>query len=441
MAHHTVAAYNFWKGHPSTSLLPNKEILDATRLILSKYDNSMAGYDGLLDTHPLNYGPDLGNLDARREIALWNDRIFKPVIPTNPDNINLTNGASFGLMNLLLQTTSPFNDLTRKCFLVTPTYFLINNALIDAGFAGKLEGIEEFDDGQIDLNSLEVRLEEMEKQSPSKRNITPEDIPNTYDPNRPMKKIYNYLLYIVPTFSNPKGGTISEENRLRLVQLARKYNMLLICDDVYDLLDYDAFDNPDHHFIKRIVTIDRETLPEGEEYGNTISNATFSKLIGPGLRVGWQETATNKLALLLSAGGANMSGGTPAQLNTIIVSEMLKNGSVDKIVNGLNKVYGERANVLKESIKKYLPEGTTFSGLEGGYFSWVNLPEGYDNAEIISKCSGLGVFLAPGNKFEVYGDERGWGKHGVRLSVSHLEKEDIEAGVKIWGDVCKQCKA
>lgn len=438
MAHHTVAKFNFWKGHPSTSLLPNREIIDATRVILNRFDNTLDDYNGLDDTHPLNYGPDLGNLEVRRDIAEWNDCKFKPKTKTDPNNINLTNGASFGLMNILLQLTSPYNGLTKKCFLVTPTYFLINNALIDAGFGGKLEGIQEFENGDIDLDHLETRLQELEAQSPSKKDITSEDIPYTFDPNRPMRKIYNYVIYLVPTFSNPKGGSVPEESRLRLVELARKYNMLIICDDVYDLLDYSSYKQPDHHYLKRVVTIDRETLPQGEEYGNTISNATFSKLIGPGLRVGWQESATDKLSDLLSLGGANMSGGTPAHLNTVIVSEMLRNGSVDRIVNNLCHVYGERAQVLKTSIDKYLPDGTTYTGLKGGYFSWVNLPDQYDNAKIIEECKKQGVFLAPGDKFEVFGDEKGWGKHGVRLSVSHLEKEKIEEGIKIWGQICKQ---
>lgn len=434
MAHHTVAAYNFWKGHPSARLLPVQEILEATQTVLANVNQNH--FDGIDNTHPLNYGPDLGNLSVRSAVAAWNDSWFGPKTPTDPACINLTNGASFGLMNALLQLTSPHNGLTRKCFVVTPTYFLVNSALIDAGFAGKLEGIAELENGDIDLETLEARLAALEKDTPSNSSPGAADIPHTHDPTRPLRKIYNYVVYLVPTFSNPRGGTLSQAGRQRLLTIARKYNVLLLCDDVYDLLDF----NLDHQapLPKRIVTLDRETMADGELYGNTVSNATFSKLIGPGLRVGWQETATPQLALALSAGGAYMSGGTPAHLNTVIVLEMLRNGTVDRVIQGLRKTYGERAAVLKAAVQKYLPEGTKLWGLEGGYFGWVDLPDEYDNQAIVARAAKLGVFLAPGEKFEVLGDERGWGERGVRVSVSHLEADGIEEGVRIWGEVCTQ---
>ncbi|GMM29458.1 2-aminoadipate transaminase [Martiniozyma asiatica (nom. inval.)] len=439
MSHHKIAAFNFWKGHPSTDLLPNKQIIEASQKILTTFDKTMAHYDGLNDTHPLNYGPDLGNLEVRREIATWNDKNFN-ISTSNPDCINLTNGASYGLMNLLLQTTSPANGLTKRVFLVSPTYFLINAVFADAGFSGKLSAIEEFPNGQINLDKLEHELEKIESESPSQREIQPKDIPNTYDPTRPMKKIYNYMMYLVPTFSNPQGGSLNDASKLRLINIARKYNMLLVCDDVYDLLDFNSVGKDHYKYQKRLVYFDRETLPEGEKFGNTVSNATFSKLLGPGLRVGWQETATSELANLIASGGANMSGGTPGQLNTVIIGELLKTGQVNQIIKKLNIVYSERANILKRAMAKYMPTGTKVSGLEGGYFSWVTLPDGYDNEKIIAKCSELGVHLAPGKNFEVVGEELNWGKNGVRLSISYLQADKIDEGIKIWGDVCKQFK-
>lgn len=436
MSHQKIAAFNFFKGHPSTELLPTEAILEASKSVLTTFNNSMAHYDGRDNTHPLNYGPDLGNLEVRSLISKWNDRVFQLKNPTNPDCINLTNGASFGLMNALQQCTYPFDDVTKQIFIVSPTYFLINSVFIDGGYAKKLTAINELDDGELDIDTLENKLEEFELKSPSKKDITAEDIWRVQDPTKKTKKIYNYVMYVVPTFSNPKGGSLSLETKMRLIAIARKYNMLIICDDVYDLLDFNL---PEKGGVpnKRMVYLDRETLPEGERYGNVISNATFSKLLGPGLRTGWQETATPNLALALSAGGANMSGGTPGHLNTVIIGELLKTGKVDYIVYTLNKEYKKRATTLKDAVYKYLPKGTKISATEGGYFSWVTLPDKYDNQKIAKECLERGVVLATGDNFEVAFDPQGWGKHGVRVSISHLECSQIQTGIRIWGDICR----
>ncbi|KAG0687308.1 hypothetical protein C6P40_002535 [Pichia californica] len=436
MSHQKIAAYNFFKGHPSTELLPTVELLQASQTVLTKFNKTLANYDGRSNTHPLNYGPDLGNLEIRSLIAQWNDRVFNKKEKTNPDCFNLTNGASFGLMNILLQCTAPFNNITKRVFMISPTYFLINAVFIDNGFANKLTAIEEFENGEIDIKKLEFELEKIESENPSKSPITKDDILEKYDPNRPLKKIYNYVLYLVPTFSNPKGGTLSYETKLKLIQIARKYNMLIICDDVYDLLDFSACEEG-HEYHKKMITIDRETLPKDEKFGNVISNATFSKLLGAGLRTGWQETATPELANLLSSGGANLSGGTPGHLNTVIIGELLKSGEIDNIIAGLNKIYSERAEALKIAIKQYMPAGTVISPVDGGYFSWVTLPDQYDNKKIAEECSNRGVILATGDNFEVTGDPLGWGEHGVRVSISYLDVDKIREGIKIWGQVCK----
>ncbi|GME89529.1 unnamed protein product [[Candida] boidinii] len=172
-------------------------------------------------------------------------------------------------------------------------------------------------------------------------------------------------------------------------------------------------------------------------YGNTISNGTFSKLIGPGLRVGWQESVNPKLANILAAGGAHRSGGSPSQANTVIVGELLQSGSLDKIISNLRKVYSERAKTMIESIKEYLPQGTEISGGEGGYFFWITLPKGYDCRKICQECDNRGVVLANGDHFEVIGDSRNWGDSSVRISISVLNNDEIKNGVKIWGEVCK----
>ena len=117
--------------------------------------------------------------------------------------------------------------------------------------------------------------------------------------------MYKYIIYAVPTFANPSTKIMSLDHREKLVRLARKYDALLVTDDVYDFLQWSAapgtrLPSPHHAHLPRLVDIDRY-LDGGpaDEWGHTISNGSFSKLIGPGARTGWAE-ASEKVAYGLS---------------------------------------------------------------------------------------------------------------------------------------------
>jgi DNA-binding transcriptional MocR family regulator len=334
-------------------------------------------------------------------------------------------------MNILAQTTLPHTNYTKQAFIITPTYFLINETFIDAGFGGKMAAIDE-QEGTIDLKLLEEKLEKL-SQDPDDHCA---DLSLINRPGGAQKKIYKFVLYCIPSFSNPGGESYNLETRLKLIELARKYDMLIITDDVYDLLDYnqplERLPNP----LPRLTHLDRQTAQD--EYGHTISNSTFSKLIAPGLRFGYQESVADKLVYQLSQGGANVSGGSPSQLNSMIVGTIIKDGLIEDVINHFRAAYSERAKLLQSTIAEYLPEGTTAFGFDGGYFVWVTLPRGFDSKKIVSELKERGVILAGGENFEVVGDTRDWGSRSVRLSISYLTTKEIEQGVKTWGEVIKE---
>ncbi|AET40282.1 2-aminoadipate transaminase Ecym_5542 [Eremothecium cymbalariae DBVPG len=435
----TDAPINFFKGHPSFRLLPGKNIAKTANDILKP---ERLEYDDLNeDRHPLSYGPKEGSLWVRCVISQFVNKCFKPLMPTKPEYINLTGGASYGIMNILEQCTLPHTGYTRQAFLISPTYFLINETFIDAGFGGKLTAVNETQNG-LDVEFLEAKLAEFEydallnPQHGEERGL---NLINMSGRSR-TKKVYRYVMYLVPTFSNPSGKTYSVSTRLKLVELARKYDILLISDDVYDLLVYDQPCDALPKCLPRLTHLDRASYEYGENgYGNTISNATFSKVIAPGLRCGYQESVNMNLVYQLSQGGANISGGSPAQLNSMLIGTLFINGEADVILEDLRTIYKYRATVLYDAIKKYLPKKTIYSQQAGGYFSWCTLPEGYnchDICEILEKDHN--IILANGSHFEVYGDERNWGLTSVRISISFLEADDIAKGVKIWGQVCHE---
>lgn len=124
-------------------------------------------------------------------------------------------------------------------------------------------------------------------------------------PPRPWSKIYKHIVYAVPTFSNPSTRIMSLRRRESLVRLAREYDALIISDDVYDCLQWwsdpaTTLPLPATAQLPRLVDVDR-FLDGGpkDEWGNTLSNGSFSKLVAPGVRTGWAE-GTPKLAYGLS---------------------------------------------------------------------------------------------------------------------------------------------
>ena len=427
---------NFLRGHPTLSLLPYESISRAYDKVVLENDYSET-LQNPANRHPLSYGTDPGNWDVRKTYAAWNDRLFNRKSPSDPDTINLTAGASYGIANILTSLTSVARGITRQAFVVTPCYYLINGAFVDAGFEDKITAIDELQDGEYDVDVVQLE-KELIKHSKGLEPADNRPVNIREDPlGRGADKKFRFVLYIVPTFSNPSGATYSVKTRQKLLELARKYDLLIISDDVYELLDYS--EDPGHKLIPRIVYLDRDTLPEWDQFGHSITNGTFSKIIAPGLRLGWQETATPKLVQQLASTGANRSGGTPNQLSLFVVNELIISGELDRIVLEYVAVYKDRAKKMKKYLGQYLPASAKVFGGDGGYFLWVDINQkDKDHREVEKILKKRGVILGSGDDFEVYGDSRGWGHNCVRLSLSYLPVEDIEKGIKIWGEVLKE---
>lgn len=114
-------------------------------------------------------------------------------------------------------------------------------------------------------------------------------------------KIYKHVLYLVPTNSNPIGHTISYDARVKIVELARQFDVLVIADDVYDFLRWPKEEHSRSGTLEppipRLVDIDR-SLQGGSPFGNSISNGSFSKIVAPGMRVGWVEGAPSFIKMV-----------------------------------------------------------------------------------------------------------------------------------------------
>ncbi|OQD82817.1 hypothetical protein PENANT_c019G03581 [Penicillium antarcticum] len=365
---------DLFQGWPATAMLPTQRLKQAANDVLS---NKNIFSDGLA------YGPDEGYYPFRENIAKWLSESYNLLHAINAERICITGGASQNLACMLQVFTDPAQ--TQRIWLVEPCYHLVFGVFEDAGFSGRMVGISE-DEGGMDVTALELALSQFESGEDANQSH------QAAKPPKPYRKIYRHVIYCIPSFSNPSGMTMPCARREALVRLARRYDALVVCDDVYDFLHWgilhtsDAVAKP----LSRIVDVDRE-LDGGpqDQFGNAVSNGSFSKLIGPGCRVGWAE-GTKCFIHGLSQAGSTRSGGAPSQLMSTFVNDLLEDGFLPRYITNVLIPQGQkRHRLLASAIKKHLgPLGVSFtpdpetSSVAGGYYIWAQLPVTLDATQV-----------------------------------------------------------
>ncbi|KAK1723234.1 aminotransferase [Colletotrichum acutatum] len=426
---------NLQLGWPSPRLFAASALLDGATQVLTSESESAAA---------LIYGPHIGHPPLRKSIAEWLSSI-------DYERISINNGASGNLSNVLLKFTDPL--YTRKIFMVEPTYFLACPIFEDNGFQGKLAGVPENDSEGVDIAFLRRELAATEAQAVEDAEKLGQPAIPTIKVGKTYSKIYKYVIYIVPTFSNPSGKTLCPQTRKDLVALAREYDALIVSDDVYDFLswpeDSSAPDDAVGAVPPRLVDIDRN-MPGYSTWGNTLSNGSFSKVIGPGVRVGWAD-GTLAFAKELAEVGSSSSGGAPSHLTSTFVDKMLRSRSLQThIEKTLIPTYRERYYALMTSIRDLLvPLGVTVEGnnpghtaetTAGGFFTYLRLPEDLPVARTVAAIALKEKLLrvAFGHMFVVSGDngsvQRAESKGGfsrcIRLCWAWHEVAEIKEGIE-----------
>ncbi|KAI1849650.1 hypothetical protein JX266_004599 [Neoarthrinium moseri] len=433
------ALINLQLGWPSPRLFAKEGLLRGAQEVLTSDKESAAA---------LIYGPHAGHPPLRESIAEWLSSVYTSGQPTTKERICVTNGASGNLANVLLKFSDPI--YTRKIFMVEPTYFLACPIFEDNGFQGRLRGVPEDDKEGLDLEFLRRELEAAEA-------VAAETSP-TIKTGRTYPKVYKYFIYLVPTFSNPSGKTLSLSMRQDLVALARQYDALIVSDDVYDFLQWPEDSSAPHDSVSqvppRLVDIDR-AMPGYTKWGNTLSNGSFSKVIGPGVRVGWADCSP-AMVLELAEVGSSSSGGQPAHLTSTFVDKMLRSGYMQEFINNtLIPAYRKRYYVLMKAINELLvplgmkvevnrPADAT-TATAGGFFTYLSLPEDLPAAKIVAAVAfqDYQLRVAFGHMFTVTGDhgstsraeEKGGFARCIRLCWAWHEEDEIQSGVQRLADV------
>ena len=223
------------------------------------------------------------------------------------------------------------------------------------------------------------------------------------------------FLYLVPDFQNPAGATLSLEKRHRVVELAERYGFWVIEDVPYRKLRYAGEDLP--------------LLRELGMQGRVITMSSFSKLLSPGIRVGFMIAPSDLIGALTHLGeDTYLSPVLPTQAT---VAEYLKRGLLAPNIERLKNLYRPRWQTMADSVRRELPDAQAFIP-EGGFFVSVMLPEDANTENLVGRAKDVGLVLTPGSPFFADPDDREAvpGDRFVRLPFCAVKPEQIEEGVK-----------
>ena len=360
---------SFAGGLPNPASFPIEEVAAATQKVLNK--------DG---KNVLQYSTTEGYLPLRRRIA---DRYFQRFgLKVNADEILITNGSQQAL------------DLISKVFLNKGDDVLIERP----GYLGAIQALSVFepnfltvrlnDDG-VDLDSLETVLK-----------------------NHPPK-----FFYTVPNFQNPSGLTYSIENRKKAAEILKRYDTVLIEDDPYGELRFIGENMPP---IKTFL---------GE---NSILLGSFSKIVAPGMRLGWicaNPEIMEKLIVVKQAADLHTNS-----FSQRAVCQYLEDNDLDLHISKIKKMYKSQRDCMVEMIGRYFPSQVNYTQPQGGMFLWVTLPAGMSSLKLFDLAAKVNVAFVPGDPF--YVDENN--ANTLRLNYTNSNEEEIEEGIKRLGKAIKE---
>ena len=353
---------NFSVGQPSADLLPLKLLGSAGE----RFFGDAAPFD-------LNYGQRQG--DARFRAALAAFLGTASSVPVDPDSLMLTGGISQAL-DFVCGRFARAGDVV---FVEEPSYPYAFQIFRDHGL--EIVGVP-VDGAGMDIGRLEHMLAE----------------------RRPK------LVYTIPSFHNPTGQVMDRARRDRLVALSHEHGFIIVADEVYQHLYHG--DPPPASF---------GTLGAS---GHVLSLGTFSKILAPGLRLGWIHAAPDLMKTMLSS-GALVSGGNFNHFTSHVVRKLMESGELAAYVATLRASYAERAQAMDVALRKHLAGVARWQKPGGGYFLWLELPEGADCAGLEAAARAAGTGFLPGSACSTTGGLR----HCLRLSFAHYTVPDIHEGI------------
>ncbi|QBD77980.1 PLP-dependent aminotransferase family protein [Ktedonosporobacter rubrisoli] len=235
-------------------------------------------------------------------------------------------------------------------------------------------------------------------------------------------------MYILPTFQNPTGVTLTLERRKKLVELTQQYNIPVIEDDPYSQLNFE--DEP----VPPLITLaESEAEQNADGYqGNIIYLCTFSKVLAPGLRLGWIVAPAALISKLVQAKqGADLHTST---FDQFIAYKLVSDGLLEEHTPYICDTYRARRDLMLALMDEHFPPGINWTRPKGGMFLWVTLPEGMNSMDILKDAVEQKIIFVPGTSFYPYGEV----KNTLRLNFSNASPGQIEQGIARLGRVLRK---
>ena len=216
------------------------------------------------------------------------------------------------------------------------------------------------------------------------------------------------LAHVIPNFQNPAGYTLSQSKRAELLALAAEHDFMIFEDDPYKHIRFSGDDLP--------------TMLSMDTHDVVVYASSFSKTVCPGIRVGYLVGPTELIAKIAKL--ATNTYISPNMVAQAIVYEFCVSGAIDGAIATVKSALAERVATLDASLKEHLPEAR-YKLPEGGYFMWVELPEGTDVAAMFAAAAERGVQFVKGTDFLLEG-----GENTLRLAYSGVTNDQIDEGIK-----------
>lgn len=365
---------SFGGGAPAKEALPIDLVREITNDVMRRDKRGVEA---------LQYGSVMGLSDLREVVV--NDLLKPKGVEAKADNVLITSGG-LEAMNLLCQLYIEPGDII---LVESPTF--VHCVEIFEMFQARCIGVDMDDDGMV-LEDLEAKI-------------------LRYKPK---------MVYIIPTFQNPSGRTLSLDRRKKVAELGSKYDVIVLEDDPYrdirysgkDLLPIKAFD----------------------ETGHTILANSFSKIFSPGSRLGYILASDEVTAKLFDAKTATNSH--TSMLPQVICAEFFKRGYYPAHHKMICDLYRERRDTMIECIDRFFPKGTKRTFPDGGLFTWAELPGGINTTELLVESTSnpeVKVAFVAGEGFFIEGG--GKGNNCMRISFGAVEPERIKIGVERLGNL------
>ncbi len=226
------------------------------------------------------------------------------------------------------------------------------------------------------------------------------------------------MIYVIPDFQNPSGKTWTLERREKFMELVNKYEIPVIEDNPYGELRFEG------EYLPSLKSMDTKDL--------VIFLGTMSKILAPGLRIGWVCANEKVLAKYnFVKQGADLQC---SSLDQLVANKFLDMYDLDEHVDKIREVYHKRRDLMLKTMEECFPKSCKWTHPEGGLFTWVVLPEGVNAKDIAPKCLAQNVAFVPGGSFFPNGGK----ENHFRLNYSNATEERIVEGIQRMGAVLKE---